>query len=64
MNRHQRRAEAKKNGTKMERGVQDILRKDERGKVIAPYKETTVKTKRKSRAGVEYVVYKTLIVKK
>lgn len=56
LNRAGRRAEAKKNGTKMERGYQD--------KSVATHKQTFVKTKRKSRAGVEYVVYKPLIVKK
>lgn len=46
----------------MARGVQDVLKKDKKGKVIAPFKEIYIELTRKSRAGIEYKYFKPIVI--
>ena len=46
----------------MARGVQDELKKDEKGKIIAPLKQVYIEFTRKSRAGVEYKYSKPIVI--
>lgn len=56
LSRNERRAEAKKTGEPLVRGIQRSS--------DSTHKQIFVKEIRKSRAGVKYTVYKPLIVKK